>query len=202
MLYCGLSRRLAMPQSQMYRNAARPCFMHHGRHGYSDFHRRTGAAAAQSDPAGHHHANQPRSACAGNSKVWDPPSPGEHVILFAPGGDLAGTVVLASLDSQQNPLPSTSSDDIGRVMPDASRFAYDHAAGALTITGIKTLLVDAQDSITLKVGNHISLDALQTTSTGRHTVEGWLTYLVGMAGHSGAQHSTIITGDITHIQTA
>jgi len=106
------------------------------------------------------------TARAGTSRVWDPPTAGEHVILFAPGGDLAAAVVLASLDSQQNPPPSSSPDDVVRTMPDGARFSYNHATGALSITGIQTLRIDAQDSITLRAGNLVHIDTPRTTMTG------------------------------------
>lgn len=140
-----------------------------------------------------------RTARAGNSKTWDPPSAGEQVILFAPGGDLTGAFVFASLDSDQNPPPSTSPNEVVRDMPDDSRFLYDHAAGALRITGIKTMHIQASDSITLEAGSSITLDAPQTTSTGRHTVEGLLSYLAGLAGENGSEGNTTINGSITHI---
>lgn len=139
-----------------------------------------------------------RTSRAGNSKTWDPPSPGEQVILFAPGGDLAGAFVFASLDSDQNPPPSTSPNDVVRTMPDDSRFSYDHAVGALRVTGIKTMHIQASDSITLE-SSSITLDAPQTTSTGRHTVEGLLSYLAGLAGENGPGGRTTINGNITHI---
>ena len=139
-----------------------------------------------------------RTARAGASKTWDPPSVGEQVILFAPGGDLSGALVLASVDSDENPPPSTSPDDVVRTMPDGSRFAYDHAAGLLSITGIKDMLVDAAQSITLKAGARIVLDTPQATATGKFTVQGLLSYLAGMAGENGPGGSTSIKGEILH----
>lgn len=138
------------------------------------------------------------TARAGDSRTWDPPSIGEQVILFAPGGDLTGAFVFASLDSDQNPPPSTSPNEVVREMPDGARVAYDHAAGALSITGIKSMLIDAAEDIMLKAGNSITLDTPQATSTGKHTVEGLLSYLSGMAGENGAGGTTSIKGNIEH----
>lgn len=135
---------------------------------------------------------------AGNSKVWDPPSVGEQVILFSPGGDLTGALAFASLDSTQNPPPSTSASEVVREMPDGANFKYNHSSGALSITGIKSLTVDAADTILLKAGGSITLDASETTSTGKHTIKGLLTYLAGMAGSGGDGGSTTISGDLTH----
>src|SRR3546814_7002260 len=61
-----------------------------------------------------------------------------------------------------------------------------HDSGAMSITGISTLSIEASESITL--------DAPLTTSTGKHTVEGLLTYLAGLAGFNGETGSTSITG--------
>ncbi len=139
------------------------------------------------------------TARAGASKTWDPPSAGEQVILFAPGGDLSGALILASLDSDNNPPPSTSPDHVMREMPDGALFDYDHVAGLLSITGIKNMLIDAAEAITLKAGGQITLDAPQTTATQKFTAEGLLSYLAGMAGANGAGGTTTIKGGIKHI---
>ncbi len=138
------------------------------------------------------------TARAGASKTWDPPSVGEQVILFAPGGDLAGALVMASLDSDQNPPPSTSPSVVVRTMPDGSEFAYDHGAGLLTVTGIRNMVIDAAESITMKAGNQIILDAPQSTASGKLTAKGLLSYLAGLAGENGDSGTTSINGDITH----
>lgn len=140
-----------------------------------------------------------RSARAGDSKTWDPPSIGEQVILIAPGGDLTGAFVFASLDSDENPPPSTSPDEVAREMPDGAVVKYNHAAGAMSITGIKSMMIDAADDITLKAGKSVTLDTPQATATQKFTAEGLLSYLAGMAGKNGTGGSTTIQGSINHV---
>lgn len=135
---------------------------------------------------------------AGNSKTWDPPTLGEQVVVLSPGGDLSAGYVLAAVNSDANPAPSASAAETVRKFPDGAEIKYDHAAGALSVTRIKTMHVVASDSITLQAGSTITLDAPQTTSTGAHTIQGLLTYLAGLAGFNGESGSTSITGSITH----
>ncbi len=139
-----------------------------------------------------------REQRAGETKTWDPPTIGEQVILLSPGGDLSGAIIVGSVDSDDNPPPSTSPVETVRLFPDGATFKYDHAAGALTVTGIQTMRMEAADSITLQAGSSITLDAPDTTSTGTHTIKGLLTYLAGLAGYNGESGTTSITGDITH----
>lgn len=136
---------------------------------------------------------------AGQTTTWDPPTIGEQVILFSPGGDVAAAYVLCSIGSDSNPPPSHSPHETVRQYPDGAVAKYNHDSGAFTLKGIKTMLIDAAESITLKAGSNIDLDAPQTTSTGKHTVEGLLTYLAGMAGSNGAGGTAAtISGAITH----
>lgn len=134
---------------------------------------------------------------AGTTKTWSPPTKGEQVVLLSPGGDLAAAVVLAGLNSDSNPQPSESADEDLTVYPDGAQVRYNHSSGAMDITGIKTLLVNAADSITMNT-EKITLDAPETTSTGKHTIEGLLSYLSGMAGENGEGGATSISGSITH----
>ena len=43
---------------------------------------------------------------AGTTRDWDPPTKGEQVILFSPGGDPANGVVLCGLCSNAHPAPA------------------------------------------------------------------------------------------------
>src|SRR5690606_22119459 len=135
-------------------------------------------------------------ARSGNTKTWNPPTVGEQVVMFSPGGDLSAAIVLASVNSDANPPPSNSPDETVCRYPDGAVSMYNHQSGAFSLTGIKTLTVDAADSITLKAGQSITLDAPASTSTGTHTIEGLLTYLAGMAGENGEGGSTTISGNM------
>lgn len=151
---------------------------------------------------------------AGQTKAWNPPTEGEQVILLSPSGETAAGVALVGLYSDANPAPSDSAALHIVVYPNGARITYDHEAGALTATGIKSALIDAADSITAKAGQdihaqagasvtvqaqRITLDAPQTTVTGLLTVQGLLTYQAGMAGSGSAPGggSAIIHGPVS-----
>lgn len=127
---------------------------------------------------------------AGTSTTWDPPTQGEQVIVFCPGGDTAAGIVVTGLNSDAIPSPSSSESEHVRAYPDGARIAYDHAAGSLTATGIKTLNAEASNSAVLKCPE-ITLD-------GKVTVTGLFTYQAGMAGTNGKGNATTIEGEITH----
>lgn len=125
---------------------------------------------------------------AGATRTWSPPSVGEQVLILAPSGDLAAAIVLPALYADAHPAPSTSPSKHVMQFPDGAVISYDHAAGHADITGVVTVTVHASGSITL--------DALQTTVTGKLTVQGLLTYQAGLAGTGGGAGTTI-SGSIT-----
>ncbi|MGX9694902.1 phage baseplate assembly protein V [Achromobacter anxifer] len=131
-----------------------------------------------------------REARAGTTATWNPPTTGEQVIILCPGGDPAAGIVLAGLNSEAVPAPSDSPDEHVTVYPDGARISYNHSAGALTATGITTLMAEVSDTSTLKCPD-ITLD-------GDVTVTGLLTYQAGMSGRDGKGNTTTITGNITH----
>lgn len=132
---------------------------------------------------------------AGQTTDWDPPTLGEQVVLLSPGGELSGAIVLRGLHSDLTPHPSKDPNKTVREYPDGARVEYDHSAGAMLINGIKTLTVDASDSILLKAGSSITLDTPEATSTGKHTIKGLLSYLAGLAGFGG-DNGSVVQGDL------
>lgn len=124
---------------------------------------------------------------AGTSTTWDPPTLGEQVIVFCPGGDTAAGIVLTGLNSDAIPAPSASAAEHVRAYPDGARITYDHEAGALTATGIRTIEADASKSARLTCPE-ITLD-------GNVTVTGLLSYQAGMSGKNGKGNRTVIYGD-------
>ncbi|MFY3303602.1 phage baseplate assembly protein V [Achromobacter xylosoxidans] len=131
-----------------------------------------------------------RETRAGTTTTWNPPTTGEQVIILCPGGDPAAGIVLAGLNSEAIPAPSDSPDEHVTAYPDGARIVYDHKAGALVVTGVKTLTAVVSDTSTLKCPE-ITLD-------GNVTVTGLLTYQAGMSGRDGKGNATKITGNITH----
>lgn len=140
---------------------------------------------------------------AASTSDWCPPVPGEQCVLFSPSGDMATAVALMGLASDEYPLPSDNPDEWVRQFPDGAVVRYNHATGALTVSGIKTAVVQAAD--------HVTVDCPQSTFTGSVQINGdlivdgkalirsLLTYMSGMAGQGGSSGgSTTITGPINH----
>lgn len=127
---------------------------------------------------------------AGASTTWDAPTVGEQGLMFSPGGEPEQGIFLGGIFSTEIRPPSNSADETVRQFPDGARISYDHAAGHLLATGIKTCHVEASERITLKAPD-ILLD-------GRATVTDLLSYQAGMSGKNGKGNGTAITGDIIH----
>ena len=142
-----------------------------------------------------------RTARAGATRTWCPPTVGEQVMILSPSGELANGIVLPSIFSDAHDAPSDAPDLHLVEFPDGARIAYDHAAGALTVTGIKTAVVQAAESITVDtplthITGAVQIDG-NTQIAGTLTVGGLLTYRDGIAG-SGGGNGNAISGDLTH----
>lgn len=133
---------------------------------------------------------------AGTTATWCPPTVGEQVLLLAPSGELAAALVLPALYSNAHPAPSASPDEHVTTYPDGARIAYNHASGALTVTGIVSARVEASGAVSVKAGTTVTLDTPATTVTGTLTVQGLLTYHAGLSGTGGGAGTTI-SGPIT-----
>nr|DAK38748.1 MAG TPA: baseplate assembly protein V [Caudoviricetes sp.] len=127
---------------------------------------------------------------AGGVSVHRPPSVGENCLVLSPSGETAAGLVLCGLMSDQFPQPSNSADETVIRFPDGASIRYNHAAGSLDASGIKTITVQAAQSLLI--------DCPQSSFTGALTVDGLFTYQAGMAGSNGQGGSTTINGDIRH----
>lgn len=134
---------------------------------------------------------------AGTTGTWNPPTVGEQGILFSPSGCTENGIVLVGIESDANPSPSTDPNKDHTRYPDGAVIEYDHAAGALKATGIKTALVQASE--------HFTVDCPESTFTGNVRIKGecviedlltWLNGVSGSGGNSG--NGNVITGDFTH----
>ncbi len=110
---------------------------------------------------------------AGGTRTWNPPTKGEQILLLSPSGDLRNAVVLTGIPSDQHNVPSHSPAETVTQYPDGARTVYDHAAGALSISGISTVVVEAATSVLVKCPD--------TTFDGNVTVKGLLAYQNGIA---------------------
>lgn len=67
------------------------------------------------------------SAAAGDVSEWNPPTPGEQVLLICADGDLGNAVALRGLYSDAFPAPSSSDDVWLRRHRDGATLTYNHA---------------------------------------------------------------------------
>lgn len=126
---------------------------------------------------------------AGTTRTWNPPTLGEQVVLLCPSGDLRNGVILTGVPTDANDVPSHSADETVTHYPDGAVTRYNHAAGALFVGGVKTVVLEAATSVLVKCPS--------TTFDGDVTVKGLFSYQNGIAGQGGA-NGNAIKGDFTH----
>ncbi|MDO5058773.1 MAG: phage baseplate assembly protein V [Neisseria sp.] len=132
---------------------------------------------------------------AGGVSVHRAPSVGERCLLLSPSGETANGMVLCGLASSQFPAPSASPDETVVAFPDGARVEYNHASGAMRISGIKTGTVEAAESLTFDTPQAVFTGNVQVQQTA--TVQGLFTYQAGMSGTGGGA-GTSISGTISH----
>ncbi|MCL9854326.1 phage baseplate assembly protein V [Ralstonia solanacearum] len=126
---------------------------------------------------------------AGQTRTWNPPTVGEQVLLFCPSGDPSNAVILCGIPTADNDVPSNDPNRTVTLYPDGALTSYDHAAGLLTVQGVKTVFLEATAKVLVK--------APDTVFDGNVTVKGRFSFENGMAGQGGA-HGNKISGDLTH----
>lgn len=87
---------------------------------------------------------------AGTTRTWNPPTVGEQVLLLCPSGEPAAGIVLTGIYTDTHDQPSASADEHVTHYPDGARIAYNHATGALTVTGIQTLTITAANTVRIE----------------------------------------------------
>lgn len=127
---------------------------------------------------------------AGGVSVHRPPSVGENCIVLSPSGEPANGLVLCGVKSSVHQQPSGSADETVVRFPDGARAEYNHAAGRLKLSGVKTVEVQAATSLTI--------DCPANTVKGALTVEGLFTYQSGLSGDNGETGTTVIRGSFVH----
>ncbi|ASJ24315.1 phage baseplate assembly protein V [Laribacter hongkongensis] len=142
------------------------------------------------------------SARAGTTRDWNPPTVGEQCVVLAPSGDPATGFVLVGLFSGAHPAPSHNGDERLRVYPDGARITYNHTSGALSATGIKTVLIEASEKCTVdcpltEFTGDVHIQG-KLTVDGETLLKALLTYMAGMAGQGGTGGKTVIRGAIKH----
>lgn len=112
---------------------------------------------------------------AGAARHWRPPSVGEQAVLLSPSGDPAQGFAIVGFYTADFPGDGRA-DVVGWLMPDGAVLEYDHAAGALLVNGVKTVNVNAAESVTVKTTT-ITLDAQDVIVTNNLTVGAAINHL-------------------------
>lgn len=121
---------------------------------------------------------------AGNSRTWWCPSPGEQVVLFSLGGNLETAFALPAIYSNEFPPPSDSESADVTQYGDGGWFEYDPATGRWYIRGIKSVVVEAADSITYKTSEFV-VEADSTRFNSEVVINGGVTQGGGAMSSNG-----------------
>lgn len=89
---------------------------------------------------------------AGTTRDWDPPTVGEQVMVFSPGGDPRAGIVLTGIFSDASPAPSSDPNVIGRWYPDGTHVEYDHENHRLLIQCVGDIHLEVDGNLTANVG--------------------------------------------------
>lgn len=128
---------------------------------------------------------------AGGVSVHRPPSVGENCIVLSPSGEMANGVVLCGMASNQFSSPSNSADETVVAFPDGAKMEYNHVSGSLKVSGVDTVIVEANQKILINCPDNV-ID-------GKLTVKDLFTFENGMAGsNAGGGSAAILTGDVVH----
>lgn len=144
---------------------------------------------------------------AGTTRRWSPPTVGEQVVVFAPGGDTSLGFALLGFYQDAHDAPSSSADVDMVEFPDGSTVQYDSGSNTLTVSvsGGGNVIVNCQQA-TVHAANSVTLDTPNTHMTGNVRVDGNLGVTGAMAvqgqGASGAVSTfagtiQVTNGDVT-----
>ncbi|MBI0782008.1 phage tail protein I [Escherichia coli] len=111
---------------------------------------------------------------AGNARTWWRPSEGEQVVLLSLGGNLETAFALPAIYSNQFAPPSTSADACVTEHPDGGWFEYEPATGRWYVRGIKSMVIEAADNITMKTSEFV-LEADHTRINSEVVINGGVT---------------------------
>jgi len=131
---------------------------------------------------------------AGGSRSWWAPSVGEQVLLLSMGGELNTAFVLPAIFSDAHPAPSASADAVHLSFPDGAVLEYEPANGALTVTGVKTAVINATEKVSVTApeiechaSTRITLDTPEVVCTNKLTT-----------GSLEVKQGGSMTGNISH----
>lgn len=135
---------------------------------------------------------------AGQTRTWNPPTIGEHVVILSLSGELNSAIVLLGLNSPTFAAPSHNKNETVTDYPDGARIVYNHKTSALHISGIKVATIQAQNQVIINCPN--TLINGEVTINGGLIINGAMTQQDGSLTSNGiifAQHthSGIKTGE-------
>lgn len=119
---------------------------------------------------------------AGGARTWWCPSPDEHVVVLSMGGNLETAFA----------LPSDSVDGCVTQYPDGGWFEYEPATGRWHVRGIKSMVIEAADNITLKTSEFV-VEADTTRINSEVVINGGVTQGGGPMSSNG-----IVVDDHAH----
>lgn len=153
------------------------------------------------------------TARAGKTRQWNPPTQGEQVVLFSPGGDLGQGIILTGLFSSDHSAPSDKAEEHRWEYPDGTTMSYDYKQHRLevVVTGDAQLTVEGdcelsvkgslnakvEESLSAEVNGTASLTAggnVSVKATGTASVEASTIDLNGGAGVVTGAHICAYTG--------
>ncbi|EBP1747019.1 phage baseplate assembly protein V [Salmonella enterica] len=121
---------------------------------------------------------------AGSARTWWCPSPDEQVVVLSMGGNLETAFVLPAIYSNQFAPPSDSVDGCVTEYPDGGWFEYEPATGRWHVRGIKSMVIEAADNITLKTGEFV-VEADTTRINSEVVINGGVTQGGGAMSSNG-----------------
>lgn len=128
-----------------------------------------------------------RAVRAGSTLTWEPPTIGEQVMILSPSGELANGIVIPSIYSDAHDAPDSSPNTHVTQYPDGAVVSYNHASGAMSITGIKSASIAASGNVTVECANA----NVNCTGKASVTAEGG----IELDGTGAAQLKGIVQGD-------
>lgn len=135
---------------------------------------------------------------AGGARTWWCPSPDEQVVVLSMGGNLETAFALPAIYSNQFAPPSDSVDGCVTEYPDGGWFEYEPATGRWHVRGIKSMVIEASDSVTYKTGEFV-VEADTTRINSEVVINGGVTQGGGAMSSNGIvvddhEHTGVLKG--------
>ncbi|ODK48590.1 phage baseplate assembly protein V, partial [Salmonella enterica] len=122
----------------------------------------------------------------------------EQVVVLSMGGNLETAFVLPAIYSNQFPPPSDSVGGCVTEYPDGGWFEYEPATGRWHVRGIKSMVIEASDSVIYKTGEFV-VEADTTRINSEVVINGGVTQGGGAMSSNGIvvddhEHTGVLKG--------